>query len=138
MADISRSPTGPIHVGGVVAQIAHTIKLQNKLTHLIPYCGFSLLDLNHYLEKGMVRQAYFKVNEYKLLINHEVVRHFFLPNPEGTNIRDRKNWTYALEEQDETPYRPATLPTLEYHPSPVSTSDRTHAISTSGTPLKKC
>ena len=125
-----------MHVGGKVTHIAYAICLRNKLTHLVPHIGFTLLDMDHCLEKGMVRWVYFRINEYKILINNEVIHHFHLPNPERTNVQQRENWIYALEDQDETPYRPATPSTLEYHPLPLPSSDRTTAIYSFG-PTRK-
>lgn len=118
---VACSSADPIHVGELVTYIAYALNLQNKVTHIVPYCGYTLLDLDYCHGKGMVWQAYFKVNECKLLIDSEVIHHFFLPFHERVDIRDRDNWTYALEVQDETPFRPATPPTPEYHPAPEPT-----------------
>lgn len=97
-----------IYVGGTFAQIASTLGLQNKLNHLVPYYGFTLLDLDHSLVRGMGRQVYFRINEYKILIDNEVVQHFYLSNSERTNVKNREKWIYDLEEQGETPFNPAT------------------------------
>lgn len=117
---VSRSTEVPIHVRGTVTQITYTLKLRNQLSHLVPYCGFTLLDIGYYLDHGLVRQVHFRINEYKLLINNEVVYHFNLPNPVRTSIYNRENWKYDLEGQGETSTRPTTPPTSEYHPSPLS------------------
>lgn len=53
---------------------------------------------------------YFRINEYKLLINNEGVHHFTLLNPERISIYNKENWKYNLEGQGETPTRPTTLP----------------------------
>lgn len=78
---VARSTEGPIHAGGTVTQRAYALKIQNQLSHLAPYCGFTLLDIEYCLDHGLVRRVYFRINEYKLLINNEVAHHFTFPNP---------------------------------------------------------
>lgn len=51
---VSKSTEDPIHVGGTVLQIAYALKLKNQLSHLVPYCGFTLLDIGYYLDHGLV------------------------------------------------------------------------------------
>lgn len=33
-------------------QIAYTLNLQNQLSHLVQYCGFTLLDIEYCLDHG--------------------------------------------------------------------------------------
>lgn len=109
---VDRSTKGPIHVGGTVPLISYALNLKNQLSHLVPYCGFTLIDIEYCLDHGLVRRVYFRINEYKLLFNNEVVHHFTLPNQKRTSIYNNEKWKYNLEGQVETPNRPTTLPLL--------------------------
>lgn len=70
---VARSTEGLIHVGRTVIQIVYALKLQNQLSHLVPYCRFILLDIGYCLDHGLVWRVYFMINEYKLLINNDVI-----------------------------------------------------------------
>lgn len=54
---VVRYTKGPIHVGGTVTQITYTLKIQNQLSHLVQYCGFTLLDIGYCLDHGMVQHG---------------------------------------------------------------------------------
>lgn len=115
---IALSTVGPIHVGGTITHIAYALSLLNQLSHLVPYYGYTLIYLDHCIDLGLVRRVFFSTEHYKLLINNEVVHHFSLPHHKRTSIHNRENLTYALEAQGDTPTKPATPPTPEYHPTP--------------------
>lgn len=87
----------PIHVGGTVTHIASALGLDRKLVHLTSYCVYTLMDVTFCLDCGLMRRDSFNRNQYKLLINHETIHYFTLPDPTKTNVRDKANWTYALE-----------------------------------------
>lgn len=78
------------------------------------------MNATFYLDCGMMRKDSFNLNQYKLLINHETIHYFTLPDPTKTNVHDKTKWTYALEGQDETPDVPRSPLVLEYHPLPPS------------------
>lgn len=52
---IANSTRGYIHVGGIVTFIALTIGLPNKVTHLTPLREFTLVDINHCLNRKFIR-----------------------------------------------------------------------------------
>lgn len=66
----SRSPEGPIYVGGTVTRIAYALGLFSKLSHLTDHCGYTLIDLDHCLDCGLMRGVYFSHAYYKLLIDN--------------------------------------------------------------------
>jgi hypothetical protein len=43
----------------------------------------------------------FRPGPYQLLVNHTPVHDLTLPNPDRTNLHDKKNWLYDLEEEDD-------------------------------------
>lgn len=88
---IALSTEGPIHVGRTFTHIAYALGLLNQLSHLVPYCNFTLIDTDHCLDHDLVWRAYFKINEYKIIINNEVIHHFTLPNLERTSIHNMEN-----------------------------------------------
>ncbi|KAI5429719.1 hypothetical protein KIW84_034337 [Lathyrus oleraceus] len=59
--------------------------------------------------------------------------HQFTPlNPEKTNVHNRENWRYPLENQDESSTPPQTPPSPEYHSTP--SSDNYPSSSSAGVP----
>lgn len=60
-----RSSEGPIHVGGTVTRIAYSLGLFRKLSHLTSHYGYTLIDLDHYLDRGLVMRVYFSPTHYK-------------------------------------------------------------------------
>lgn len=107
---IASSSEWLIHVGGTVSHIAYAQSLHRKLVHLTPLCGYTLMDATFYLDCGLMRRDFLNPNQYKLMINHETIHYFTLSDPAKTNIHDKANWTYALEDQDETPNVPRSPP----------------------------
>ena len=116
----ARSFEGIIHVGGTVTQIATALGLTSKLLHLTPYCGYTTLDIDFCLDRGLMRRAFFLDGQYKLLIDGEAIHFFTLPDPMMTSVHDKANWSYALEGFGETVDEPRTPPVPEYHPAPPS------------------
>lgn len=39
------------HVGGIVTHIAYTMGLFNQLSHLVPHYGYTLIDMDKYLDR---------------------------------------------------------------------------------------
>lgn len=99
----ANSSEGLIHVGGTVSHITSALGLDRKLVHPTSYCGYTLMDATFCLDHGLMRRDSFNPNQYKLLINHETIYYFTLPDPMKTNVHDKENRTHALEGQDETP-----------------------------------
>ncbi|KAI5440786.1 hypothetical protein KIW84_010311 [Lathyrus oleraceus] len=98
--------------------IALDVGLQNQVAHLIPLWGNVMLDVDHCMNKQLIR---FRLpNELHLLINNEVVHYFVLPNHERTSVHNHDNWLYQLEGQEEAPTPPQTPLTHEFHPAPLS------------------
>ena len=85
-------------MGGTVTHIAYALGLLKQLSHLVPYCGYTLIDINHCLDRGLVRRVYISTKQYKHLINNQTVHYFSLPHQGRTNIHKKENWTYALED----------------------------------------
>lgn len=103
-----------------MSHIVSAIGLDRKLVHLTSFCGYTLMDATFCLDRGLMRRDSLNLNQYKLLINHETIHYFTLPDPAKTNVHDKANCTYALEGQDETPDVLRSPPILEYHPLPLS------------------
>ena len=114
----SKSAEGILHVGGTVTQIASALGHTSKLSHLTSYCGYTTMDIDFYLDRGLMRRVYFNPNQYRLLIDNETVHYFTLPDPMMTNVHNPANWTYALEGLGETVDERKSPPIPEYHPCP--------------------
>lgn len=87
---------GLIHVGGIVTHIASALGLDRILVHLTSYCGYTLMDVTLCLDCGLMRRASFNLNQYKLLINHETIHYFNLPDPIKTNVHDKNKFDIRL------------------------------------------
>lgn len=87
----------------MVTHIAIALGLRNRVTHLEPFCGYNLINIEHCLNRGLVRQE--GLDTYKILVLYELVHEFTIPNSERTNIHNRNNWWYLLGNQEE--YRPS-------------------------------
>lgn len=86
----SKSSEGPIHVGGTMTHITYALGIIIKLSHLTAYCGYTLIDLNHCLDRGLVRVVFFSPFHYRLLKDNEIMHYFGLPHPTRTNIITKK------------------------------------------------
>ena len=95
LLSIAQTPHGPICVGGLVTMIAKALFLREPLSRLTPASNFTPLDLTFCFNVGMIRHL--EPNQFQLLILHEPVYHFTLPDISRTNVHDRKNWIYDLE-----------------------------------------
>ena len=104
-----------------MTHIASTLDLDNKLSHLTSYTGYTLMDIDLCLYHGLMKRVSFDPNQYRLLIDNETNHSFTLPNPSLTNVHDKANWTFALEGQGETLDEPRPPIVPEYHPLPPST-----------------
>lgn len=62
-----------IYVDGLVTYIAITLGLRNQISHLNPFCGYNLLDIEHCLSRGLVRRD--EPNTFKILVLYEPVHH---------------------------------------------------------------
>lgn len=110
---ISQSTQGPILVGEIATSITFVVGLQNQVAHLVPVRSHNLIDINHFLNKALIRVR--GPNEYQLLINNDIVHHFTLPNHELTRIHNCENWLYPWEGQGETLELPQTPLVSDYH-----------------------
>ena len=116
----AKSSEGIIHVGGTVTQIASALGLTSKLLHLTSYCGYTMMDIDFFLDHGLIRRVSFNPNQFRLLIDNETIHYFTLPDPMMTSVHDPANWTYALESLGETVDEPRPPPVADYTPSPPS------------------
>ena len=121
------SSEGIIHVGGTVTQIASALGLDSKLLHLTSFCGYTLMDIDFCLDRGLMRRGSFNPNMFRLLIDNETIHYFTLPDPQMTCVYNHANWAYALEGQGETVDEPRPPPVPEYHPLPPA--ERTTMLS---------
>lgn len=116
--NIANSIRGYIHVGEIATSVAIDVELLNQVTHLTHMQEFTLIDINHYINRQLMRAR--TPNEFNLLIHNKVIHCFFLPNREQTGTHNYENWIYRLEGQGEAHEPPQTLPKSEYHPAPQS------------------
>lgn len=86
----SRFSEGPIHVGGTVTHIAYALGLFSKLSYLFTHYGYTLINLDDFLDCGLMRGVYFSPAHYKLLIDNETIYYFGLPYPTRTNIHNKE------------------------------------------------
>lgn len=99
-----------------MTHIAIALGLRNRITHLTPWCGYDLINIDHCLNSILVRHE--GSCEYNIVILSNMVHPFTLLNPDRTSIHDRDNWHYPLEILDES----LTQPAPEYHPTHTSAS----------------
>lgn len=88
----TKSTRGDIFAGGVVISIALDLGLYNQVAHLVTLEGHTLLDIDHFLNRQLVRVR--RSNEFYLLINNKVFHYFVLPNPKQTCVHNRDNRLY--------------------------------------------
>lgn len=103
LAKVATQVVENIYVGGTVTHIVIALGLRNRVAHLEPLCGYNLIDIEHCLNRGLVKQE--RSDTFKILVLYEPVHQFTIPNPERTNIHNRDNWRYLLGNKE------------EYHPS---------------------
>lgn len=105
-----------IYVGGMVTHIAIALGLHNRVTHLEPLYGYNLINIEHFLNRGLVREE--GPDTYKIPVLHDPIHQFIVPNPKRNNVYNHDNWQYLLGNQE------------EYHSSSTEnapiTSERTH------------
>lgn len=77
------------YVGGMVTHISIALGIRSRVAHLEPLCGYNLINIEHDLNRGLVRQE--RPNTYKILVLRSPVHQFTIPNPERTNIHNRDN-----------------------------------------------
>ena len=90
LLSIAQAPHGPICVGGLVTMIANALFLRESLSRLTPAADFIPLDLSLCFNVGMIK--YLEPNQFQLLIHHESIYHFTLPDIARSNVHDKKNW----------------------------------------------
>ena len=95
LLSIAQAPHGPICVGGLVTMIAKALFSREPLSCLTPAGNYTPLDLTLCFNVGMIRCL--EPNQFQLLIHHEPVYHFTLPDIARSSVHDRKNWIYDLE-----------------------------------------
>lgn len=86
LAKISRETHGPIIIGGLITMIVDVIGLRYPLNHLHAFGGIRPMHLNFCFNRGIISNL--RPAEFELLIDHEVVRNFTLPNHEKTNVHN--------------------------------------------------
>lgn len=94
LAKVATQVVENIYVDGMVAHIAINLGLRNRVARLEPLCGYNLINIEHYLNRGLVRQE--GPDTYKILVLYEPIYQFTIPNPERTNIHNCDNWRYLL------------------------------------------
>lgn len=99
-----------------MTHIAIALGLCNQISHLTPWCGYDLIDIDHCLNSRLMRRE--GPIEYKIVILSDVVHQFTVPNPERTSAHNHDNLCYPLEIQDESLTPPPTPHAPEYHPTP--------------------
>ncbi|KAI5417479.1 hypothetical protein KIW84_042185 [Lathyrus oleraceus] len=117
LSNVTRSSEGVIHVGGIITQIVIALGLSRKLLHLTTFCGYTILDIDFCLTRGLIRRSPFNPRQFRLLIDSEAIHYFTLPDPMMTSVHDPANWSYALEGQGETIEEPRSPPVAEYTPT---------------------
>ena len=106
--------------------ISTDLFLREPLSILTPTTNFIPLDLSLCFNVGMVR--YLEPNQFQLLIHHELIYHFTLPNIARTSVHGRKNWIYYLEgvaenDMEEEESDPLTPPHYYDPPEGLDESD---------------
>lgn len=101
-----------------MTQIASALGLDSRLLQLTPYCGSTLIDLDFFIDRGLIRRASFHPYQYRLLINEQVVYYFTLPDPQMTRVSNPTNWNYSVEGWGETVDVPSDSLVPEYTPAP--------------------
>lgn len=99
LAKITAQVVENIHVGGMITHIAIALGLRNQVRHLEPLCGYNLINIEHCINRGLVRQE--GPNTYKILVLREPVHQFNISNPDRTNVHNRDNWRYLLGNEAE-------------------------------------
>ena len=120
LSGVSRSTEGVINVGRIITQIAVALGLSRKLSHLRIYCGYTTMDIDFCLTRGLMRRAFFHPCQFRLLVDNEVIQYFTLPDPMMTSVHDPANWSYALEGQGDAIEEPRSPPIAEYTPTTPS------------------
>ncbi|KAI5409659.1 hypothetical protein KIW84_055195 [Lathyrus oleraceus] len=100
--------------------MGYFLGLSRKLLHLRTYCGYTTMDIDFCLTRGLMRKASFHPSQFQLLVDSEAIHYFTLPDPMMTSMHDPANWSYALEGQGETIEEPRSPPIAEYMPTPPS------------------
>jgi hypothetical protein len=117
---LSKNMNRRISMGGFVTFLAKAIRLQTHLDNIVSYgapyaSGFRYMDVTFCFYRHLIGNL--RPAPYQLLVNHTPVHDPTLPNPDRTNLHDKKNWLYDLEKQDEND--PETPP-FYYTPGPLS------------------
>ena len=90
LAKVATQVVENIYVDGMVSHISIALGLHNRVAHLEPLCGYNLINIEHCLNRGLVRQE--GPNTYKILVLREPVHQFTIPNPESNNVHNREKW----------------------------------------------
>jgi hypothetical protein len=109
-----------ICIGGFVTLLARAIGLYTPLEQLVTFgaplaSGFRYMDFPFCFDRSLIGTL--GPANFQLVFHHAPVHDFTLPNPERTNIHDKKNLLYDLENEDET--GPET-PLFYYTSGPLS------------------
>lgn len=91
---IAHATHGSILIGGQVTMIVAALALRTALSRITPLGGIRPMDITFCFNRILIRNL--GPREFQLLIIHEVVHQFTLPNIERTSVHDRNNWLYDL------------------------------------------
>lgn len=120
LSSVAGSSEGIIHVGGIITQIATALGLSHKLFHLRTFYGYTTMDIDFCLDRGLMRRSSFNPRQFRLLIDSETTHYFTLPDPMMTNVHDPANWSCALEGHVETVEEPRSPHVADYTPTSLS------------------
>lgn len=86
---------GTISIGGLITFLTHAIKLDIKLAKLEPLPPRTLdLNLMRHMRFCKVKRE----GGYHLMIRNHEIKSIILPWPARTNVRQRPNWIYDLQD----------------------------------------
>lgn len=92
LAKVTTQVVENIYVGGRVIQIAINLGLRNRVAHLEPFCGYNLINIEHGINKGLVRQE--GPDTYNILVLRDPVHQF--------TIQTQKGLTYIIVKTGDT------------------------------------
>ena len=84
----------PILIGGLVTMIANAIGMRQPLLGLNPYGGIRPMNIRFCFNTHLIGNL--GPLQFDLLINHNIVHQFVLPNP-ITSVHNRDNWIFDLD-----------------------------------------
>ena len=92
--NIAQATHGLILIDGLVSIIATALTLRTPFSRLNPLGGYFLMDFIFCFNTRLIRNL--GPNDFQLLVHHELVHHFTLPNIEKTSVHNKDNWIFYL------------------------------------------